>query len=229
MAGVEEIYREEFKRRVLAGRPRSLLDVGAGRGAFLKGVKSDINRLVGLEPNTELVETLQGHGIEAVHGSAERLPFQDHEFDVVVFSYSPHHLSDWAAALKEAMRVARHSIEILDSWYDDGVPDQRVAHSLDRWCKEIFRRGGMVNNDSLSPGAILEPVTGIRGLTYDYVCRRVSAPCALNEVEEKARSLLTRVDNDAGLAAGLSQILEDARRFGMSEAGCVQMTIELGK
>lgn len=229
MAGVDEIYREEFRARVMAGRPRSVLEVGAGSGTFMRSVKIDINRLVGLDPEAESVEILQAEGFEAVVGSAEKLPFHDHEFDVVVFSYSPHHCTDWSLALKEAMRVARHSIELLDVWFDDSVPDQRVARDFDRWCKEIDRRGGMVHNDTMPAGALLAPLLAEAGLTYDYVCRRVSAAWALDDVEAKGREYLMKAGNDAALVKGFEQIVADAKRFGISEEGCVQMTIELGR
>lgn len=228
MAGVEELYREEFKRRVLAGRPRSVLEVGAGSGTFLHSVKPDINRLVGLDPDADAVQALQATGFEAVLGSAEHLPFQDREFDVVVFSYAPHHVNDWRAALKEAMRVARHSIEILDVWYDETVPDQRVARAFDRWLKSIDRLGGMVHNDTFSPGALIEPLLDVPSVTYDYVCRRVSAQVSVNDIEEMARSKIAGAATDAARTAGFEQIIADAKRFGMSEEGCIQMTIEVG-
>jgi SAM-dependent methyltransferase len=229
MAGVEDIYRDEFLARVLAGRPRSLLEVGSGSGTFLRSLKGGIDRVAGIDPNADNVEAVRAEGFEVVLGKAEALPFQNGEFDVVVFSFTPHHMSDWTLALKEAMRVARHSIEILDVWYDDGVPDQRVAHDFDRWCKEIDRRSGMVHNDTLPPGALLQPIIEGRGLTYDYVCRRVSAMCNLDEILSTGEAQLAMVGDDAVLKKGFEQIVEDARRYGMSEEGCVQMTIELGR
>ncbi len=229
MAGVEDIYRDEFRARVLAGRPRSLLEVGSGSGTFLRSLKGGIDRLAGIDPNADDVETLRAEGFEVVVGKAEALPFQDGEFDVVVFSFTPHHIGDWSVALKEAMRVARHSIEILEVWYDEGIADQRVAHAYDRWCKEIDRRAGMVHNDTLSPGALLLPIIERRGLTYDYACRRVSSMCNVDEIEATGRARLAKAGDDAALKQGFEQIIKDARRHGMSEEGCVQMTIELGR
>lgn len=228
MADLYDIYRAEFRERVLGGRPRSILEVGAGSGTFMRSVRDDVIRLAGLDPDREAVDALHAEGFEAMLGSAEKLPFQDGEFDVVVFSFAPHHCSDWAQALREAMRVARHSVEILDVWFDVDVPDQRVAHAFDRWCKEIDRRGGMVHNDTMTAGLLIEPLLGTPGLTYDYVCRRVQAMQDLAEVEDTGRSKLALVGGDPKLAEGLTQILADARRHGISDEGCVQMTIEVG-
>jgi SAM-dependent methyltransferase len=229
MSGVEDIYRSEFRARVMAGRPRSLLEVGCGSGTFLRSVRDDILRLVGVDPDGEAVDALSLEGFEVTLSGAESLPFRDQEFDVVVFSFVPHHCRDWNAALKEAMRVARHSVEILDVWFDDTVPDQRVAHSFDRWCKEIDRRGGMVHNDVMPAGALLEPAIGMPGLTYDYVCRRLSSAWDIDEIEGTGRRYLAKAGDDPALAQGLEQILKDARRHGISEEGCVQMTIEINR
>lgn len=227
MADIFDNYRDEFRARVLGGRPRSILEVGSGDGAFLNTVKGEVGRLVGLDPSAEAVAKLRGEGFEAEQGSAEKLPFADGEFDVVVFSFTPHHIGDWAAALNEAMRVARHSIEILDVWYDDSVADQRTAHDYDRWLKVIDRRTGMVHLDTLSPAELLAPVIGRRDVTYDYACRRIAEPQNIEETVELARTYLSKVDNDAALTRAFDEIIAAAHRDGMTDEGCIQMTIEL--
>jgi SAM-dependent methyltransferase len=228
MAGVEDVYRSEFRQRVLAGRPRSLLEVGCGSGAFLRPLRNDALRLAGIDPDADAVDALSMEGFEVSVASAESLPFRDGEFDVVAFSYVPHHCADWAAALREAMRVARHSVEILDIWFDESVPDQVVARDFDRWCKVIDRRGGMVHGEALSPGHLIAPAIGASGMAYDYVCRRLHAPWAIGDVEATARIRLAEAGHDPALEAELARILEAARGHGISEEGCVQMTIEIG-
>lgn len=227
MANVYEIYREEFAARVLGGRPRSILEVGSGDGAFLRSVKGELGRLVGLDPDRERVAALRADGFEAVQGSGEKLPFADGEFDVVAFSFAPHHFADWGVCLHEALRVARHSVEILDIWYDDTIADQRTTHALDRWMKAIDRRGGMVHLDTLSPGEMLAPVLG-RGVTYDYICRRVSSATDIDEMVSIGRDYLKKVDNDAELAREFDAIIAAGRRDGMSDEGAILMTIEKG-
>jgi SAM-dependent methyltransferase len=228
MAGVEDVYRSEFGQRVLAGRPRSLLEVGCGSGVFLRPLRNDVLRLVGIDPDSDAVDALAMEGFEVSAASAESLPFRDGEFDVVVFSYVPHHCADWAAALREAMRVARHSVEILDIWFDESVPDQIVARDFDRWCKTIDRRSGMVHGGALSPGQLIAPAAGAAGMAYDYVCRRLHASWAMGDVEATAQVRLAEAGHDPLLAAELARILDAARRDGISEEGCVQMTIEIG-
>ncbi|MCE9521926.1 MAG: class I SAM-dependent methyltransferase [Alphaproteobacteria bacterium] len=226
MADIFDNYRDEFRARVLGGRPRTLLEIGSGDGGFLKTVKGEVERLCGIDPDAQNVSNLRAEGFEAIQGSAEKLPFADGEFDVVVFSFTPHHIADWAAGLNEAMRVARHSVEILDVWYDDTIADQRTAHALDRWLKTIDRRMGMVHNDTLSPGALLEPVMGRRNVTFDYACRRIASPLNIEETMAEGHAKLAKVDNDPALAAEFEQIISAARREGMTDEGAILMTIE---
>jgi ubiquinone/menaquinone biosynthesis C-methylase UbiE len=226
MADVYDIYRDEFRARVLGGRPRSILEVGCGDGAFLKTVKGEAGRLVGLDPSVESVAKLRGDGFEAIEGTAERLPFAEGEFDVVAFSFTPHHLADWNLALNEALRVARHSVEILDIWYDDTIADQRTAHDFDRWLKAIDRRTGMVHLDTLSPAELLAPVIARRDVTYDYVCRRIAGAQSIHETTRIGAEYLAKVGNDAALKREFDQIVARAHREGMSDEGCIQMTIE---
>jgi SAM-dependent methyltransferase len=226
MADVYEIYREEFAARVLSGRPRSILEVGSGDGSFLETVKGKIGRLVGLDPDAERVSGLHADGYEAVKGTAEKLPFADGEFDVVVFSFAPHHFADWGLCLNEALRVARHSVEILDIWYDDTIPDQRTTHALDRWLKAIDRRGGMVHLDTLTPGDMLAPLAGREDVTFDYICRRVASPTNIDEMMAHGRDHLKKADNDPALAREFDEIIAAGRRDGMSDEGAILMTIE---
>lgn len=229
MPDISDNYRDEFMARVLSGRPRSILEVGSGAGTFLRMVAGDVHRLVGLDPDDEHNSALQAEGFEMVKGNGEVLPFADGEFDVVVFSFTPHHMTDWAVALNEALRVARHSVEILDVWYDETVADQRTALAFDRWLKQTHRRTGQVHHDSFTPGALLAPVVARRELTYDYVCRRIACASNIEETLATGRKHLAKVDNDAALSAAFDAIIADARRDGMSEEGCIQMTIEKGR
>ncbi len=222
----DDIYRGEFRARVLSGRPRSILEVGAGDGTFLKTVKGEVGRLTALDPSADHVAKLKLDGFEAVEGVAERLPFADGEFDVVVFSYTPHHVKDWTAALHEALRVSRNGVEILDVWYDDTIADQRTSHALDRWLKTIDRRTGVVHNDTLPPGAMLAPVNAWRDVTYDYVCRRFAMAVNIDETLQHCRAHLDKVQDDPALAREFEELIAAGRRDGMTEEGAIMVSIE---
>lgn len=226
MPDIFDIYRDEFRACVLGGWPRAILEVGSGDGAFLKTVQGEAGRLCGIDPSADSVARLKGDGFEAVQGSAETLPFQDGEFDVVVFSFTPHHIADWTAALGEAMRVSRNGVEIMDVWYDDTVADQRTAHDFDRWLKTIDRRTGMVHLDTLSPAELIAPMIARRDVTYDYVCRRIAAPQSIDETMRLGAEYLAKAGEDAELKRAFDDIVARAHRDGMTDEGCIQMTIE---
>ena len=122
--------------------------------------------------------------------------------------------------------MACNGIEILDVWYDESIADQRTTAALDRWYKTIDRRTGMVHNDFLLPGAMLEPVIARRDITYDYACRRIAAPLSVAETMDRGRQKLAKVDNDPALARQLEEIIAAGHRDGMSDEGALLMTIE---
>ena len=122
--------------------------------------------------------------------------------------------------------MARHSVEILDVWYDDSFADQRTSHALDRWLKAIDRRGGMVHNDILSAGELLAPVLVLRGATYDYACRRIASPVSIEEMMTLGRRYLAKIDNDPASAQQFDDIIASAHRDGMTDEGAILMTIE---
>ena len=94
---------------------RSILDVGAGNGAFMSLLESENASvdLVGLERS----ETAISHSIcksEIRSGTAENLPFEDRSFDLVTALEVLEHLpyGVYEKALREIERVAREYIMI---------------------------------------------------------------------------------------------------------------------
>jgi SAM-dependent methyltransferase len=88
------------------GASSTVVDLGAGTGAFARAVAPFVARVVAADVSDAMVETMRQHGVEAVH--AGFLTYQ-HEGDppAAVFSRNAlHHLPDfWKAVALE--RVAR--------------------------------------------------------------------------------------------------------------------------
>jgi SAM-dependent methyltransferase len=109
-----------FNRRVatlanwfarLAPRGASVLDVGCGDGlisSLLQSKRLDL-RVRGIDV---LPRDRTHIPVEMFDGA--RIPFGDRSFDVVLFSDVLHHSADPAALLREARRVAAHSLLIKD-------------------------------------------------------------------------------------------------------------------
>ncbi|MFE0755782.1 class I SAM-dependent methyltransferase [Inquilinus sp. NPDC058860] len=218
----------ELLAALRALRPASVLDVGCGEGALLRAIIADgAVRGVGLEPEDAAAERARAAGLEVQPGRAEALPFADDSFDVVTFEYVAHHIEHLPRALHEAARVARCAVLVLDGWYDEALPSQRVMRDLDDWRKRIDRRMGMVHNPCPRPRDLIDPLLASGPLGIDYACRLELNPRSLTELEAAARRHLDSVAPAPELAAELGRILDDGRLHGCTDAGTLLLCARL--
>jgi SAM-dependent methyltransferase len=101
-----------------------ILDVGCGEGNHLSLFSPSLYSLCGLDASPFMIRRAGerlGNGALLRAGRAEDLPFEDNEFDLVLFINTLEFLDDPLAALEEAGRVARRSVFIgvtnSLSWY----------------------------------------------------------------------------------------------------------------
>lgn len=95
---------------VEALKPRSVLDVGCGRGLLLTQLRERLPsaRLVGTDISADSVARARAAGLEAECAEiASGLPFDDEAFDCVVFAEIIEHLVDPDAALVNISRILR--------------------------------------------------------------------------------------------------------------------------
>lgn len=92
----------------------SVLEVGCGDGSRSVQIAGVCRVLIALDPNLRLIrqaESVNFHrAIHYVNGSAEELPLQSEQFDVVIFTLSFHHIpgqEGMSRAINEAIRVLR--------------------------------------------------------------------------------------------------------------------------
>jgi len=95
------------------GRPH-ILDLGCGAGHASFAVAPHAAAVIAYDLSADMLgvvaDAARARGLDSIHtrqGPAERLPFADADFDLVISRYSAHHWSDPAAALAEAARVLR--------------------------------------------------------------------------------------------------------------------------
>ncbi|MBW8724783.1 MAG: methyltransferase domain-containing protein [Inquilinus limosus] len=220
--------KQELLAELRGLHPASVLDVGCGEGTLLRAVTADgAVHGVGLEPEDAAAERARAAWLEVRTGRAEALPFADDSFDVVTLEYVAHHVEHLPRALREAARVARRAVLVLDGWYDEALPSQRVMRDLDDWRKRIDRRLGMVHNPCPRPRDLIDPLLACGPLEIDYACRLELSPRSLAELEATARRHLDTVAPAPDLAAELDRILDDGRLHGCTDAGTLLLCARL--
>jgi len=229
MLGPHQIYDDRFLARIRALQPRSLLDVGCGAGALIARVSETVRRAAGIEADAGQVAAAEARGLEVHLGRAEALPFAAESFDLVTFQFVPHHLPDWPASLREALRIAQRGVMILEGWYERGFPAQDVAARYEDWAKRIDRSTGMVH--ALYPSAmeLLSPLGDSIDYHPEYRVEtshdRVHQLKPYDEVAADAEKQLGLLRDPAVARAELQPILADARRHGLAYEGALTVTI----
>ena len=96
--------------RAALGDARSVLNVGAGTGAY---EPADLD-VVAVEPSEVMIAQRPEGAAPVVRAHAERLPFGDDSFDAAMGVLSDHHWDDHERGLAELRRVARRVV--LFTW-----------------------------------------------------------------------------------------------------------------
>ena len=92
----------------------TVLDIGAGTGRFGEAVQERLKaRVMGVE----VTDYIDG-AIPVLIYDGKKLPFPDNSFDVAILAFVLHHTHDQKAIMKEACRVARRQIIVLEDTYD---------------------------------------------------------------------------------------------------------------
>jgi ubiquinone/menaquinone biosynthesis C-methylase UbiE len=111
------VHAEGADLRALAalahGQARAL-DLGCGGGHVAYAIAPHVGEVVAYDLSPQMLEVVAGtaakrglRNLTTRQGPAERLPFPDQHFDLVVSRYSAHHWRDFEAGLREAARVAQ--------------------------------------------------------------------------------------------------------------------------
>lgn len=113
-------FQRKFNAAVVALRPKTLLEIGAGEGFLLHELQQRLpqTRMLGLDLVPEFVAEGQRLFPELTLkiGDIYHLDQPDHAWDVVVVSEVFEHLARPADALKEVARVARRYVVFSVPW-----------------------------------------------------------------------------------------------------------------
>lgn len=94
-------------RRVWQRPPGRLLDVGCGTGDLAAIFGRHGWSVAGIEPSSAAAEHARAVGVEAVAGTLADAPWEDGEFDAILFNHSLEHIDDPAGAVADAARLLR--------------------------------------------------------------------------------------------------------------------------
>jgi len=126
-----------YRKRVAARARGVVLEVGVGSGANLPFYTSSVERLIGVDPSSELLRIAAGRAraapvpVQLMAGSAEALPQQDDSVDTVVMTLTLCSIPDAGRALAEMLRVLKRGGELL--FVEHGrSPDPGIARWQDR-------------------------------------------------------------------------------------------------
>lgn len=126
------------RRRVPRGRSLRILDLGAGEGYVGAALKRKLDADVHLADVVDLNRTDLPHRVY----DGRRLPIEDAAVDVTVLYFVLHHARDPEAVLREALRVARGRVVVVESVVT-GPWQHRILRFLDRQVNRLRSRGRM--------------------------------------------------------------------------------------
>lgn len=94
------------------------LEVGVGSGRFAE----PLGIAFGVDPSLKMLEVARSRGVNVVRGVAERLPFRDSAFDLVLMVTTVCFVDDVEASFQEARRVLRGGGRFVVGFIDGESP-----------------------------------------------------------------------------------------------------------
>lgn len=153
----------ELIRSALDTSAKTLLEVGAGNG-YLSVPLSRHFELTCLDFSAAMLAQNPMPAEQKVRGTAEKLPFEDKQFDIALCANLLHHLEQPLAAVAEMRRVARRHVVLLEPnarnpfMYLFGVVKKSERGTLKfrpRYLTELGRRAGLTLRRSMIQGAVM--------------------------------------------------------------------------
>lgn len=151
--GYDALYGDEQKEKLLAAKKNlifeiqksdNLLDVGCGTGLSTDFWNDEFGcDTTGIDPAQKLIEQNKNKKSKLIQGFAEKLPFEDNSFDIVVSFSAIQNFSDVKKGLEEIKRVGNQKFILSVMCKGQNYPH---IHTL---IQEIFgiKEGIRVKND----------------------------------------------------------------------------------
>jgi demethylmenaquinone methyltransferase / 2-methoxy-6-polyprenyl-1,4-benzoquinol methylase len=179
--GQDPRWRAAMVERVGAREDERVLDVACGTGMVAQALVRRYGcEVVGLDQSEQMLGGARGKlagdrelagRVSLVRGEAERLPFEDGEFDHLTFTYLLRYVEDPAATMTELARVVRPGGRIASLEF--AVPPNRVWRGLWSFYTHVGlpALGGLVSREWAHTGRFL--AESIPGFYRRYPLERV--------------------------------------------------------
>ena len=111
---------------------KNVLDVGTGTGVFAEAFSGLNLQVTGIDTNLDLLAVARKHTPAGrfQEAAAEAIPFGDSSFDLVFLGHVLHETDNRMKALKEARRVARLRVAVLEWPYLEEEQGPPLEHRL---------------------------------------------------------------------------------------------------
>ena len=165
--GQDPRWRRAMVGRVQARPGESVLDVATGTGMVAEALVRRYGcTVVGLDQSPQMLSGAQAKldrdpklacNVQLVRGEAESMPFADHEFDHLTFTYLMRYVEDPRATLTELARVVKPGGRIASLEFM--LPPNPIARALwrayTRLCMPVL--GRLISRDWQEVGRFLGP------------------------------------------------------------------------
>jgi len=180
--------------RALSRSPKRALDIGCGEGRFCRMLQPHGVEITGIDPTPALIAAARARDRECTYleAAAERLPFDDNAFDVVISYLSLIDIPDMHAAISEMARVLSPGGAVLianlnsfntacNGWVK-GDAGEHLYFPIDNYLQErsiwIEYRGIRVMNHHRPMSTYMRAIldAGLRMTYFDEPAPRPGAP-----------------------------------------------------
>ena len=154
VAGLERKGMAQRRAELLGGISGDVLEIGAGTGANLEVYPATVTSLTLTEPLAPMAQRLREHverarpGTTVIEAPAERLPFADQNFDVVVSTLVLCSVDDPAAAVAEMHRVLRPGGQAVIVEHVGAQGRARIAQRIWEPAQKVLGRNCHMTRDT---------------------------------------------------------------------------------
>jgi SAM-dependent methyltransferase len=192
---------------------RRLADICGGTGNYSLALRQEGWAPVVIDRSPEMLARAAAKGLETVQADAQRLPFDDGEFDAGMLISMLHHVEDRRAALAEARRIVRPGGRLVLMGFTR-------EDSTTLWILDYFPSSRAWMDATHPPlAAFLDELPGASAISLDFgdlkdanLAALSTRPERLIEAAERGDTSYferMRRDHPEELRAGLARIKED--------------------